>query len=335
MKEDPKRPKRVFANVRRVKILVIGSSGSLGHALTEQLSQNHRVVGTFHQKPSFFRQADTVQLDVTSVEDFEKLDSDYDVVVMSAGLMPARMPGYNPASYFQVNTLGTLNVLEFMRRESVPKLVFITTFSDTHHKFYSGEPILNSEPRNLKLSGDHAAYAISKVSACDLIEHYHQDFGINSVIIRIPTIYTNDREFEYYVDGRIQTKSYVRMIRSIVNDKAVEIWGNPLNAKDMPYVKDFSSLVQSAVETKTAQGTFNGGTGHPISLEDLATTMIDVFGGGGEIRVVRRPELPSQPNYTFDMSETEKTLGHKPIWNVKNMLEDIRDTLGMESFKGL
>lgn len=33
------------------------------------------------------------------------------------------------------------------------------------------------------MTGDHAVYAITKSAAVDLIEHYHQEFGIKNFIL--------------------------------------------------------------------------------------------------------------------------------------------------------
>ena len=206
------------------------------------------------------------------------------------------------------------------------------TFSDVSHKFYNGKPILADDDRSLTLTGDHAVYAISKVAACDLIEHYHQEYGLQTIIFRIPTVYCADENFDYYVDGKLKRKAYIQMIESIVNNQKIEIWGNPNHAKDMPYIKDFSRLIHLGVKHPTAQGIFNAGTDNPISLTELVDTMIQVFTSNKDIQKLSCPNKPSQPNFTFDMSKTNEVFDYKPEWNLKEMLADIRDTLGMEVF---
>ena len=243
------------------------------------------------------------------------------------------MAGYQPQSYIDTNITGGLNVLEYCRKAGIKKIIYVMTFSDVSHKFFNGVRIKSDDSRGLTLTGDHAVYAISKVAACDLIEHYHQEYGLQTITFRIPTVYCADDNFNYYVDGVQKTKAYVQMIRSIVSDGKVELWGDPQHAKDMPYIKDFTRLIELGLESESAQGIFNAGTGNPVTLKELIDTMIKVFASDMHVEVTPRPDQPSQPNFTFDMSKTHEVFGFVPEWNLQSMLEDIRDTLGVEAFR--
>jgi len=315
------------------KVLVIGASGSLGRGVIKHLKESHEVAATYSSNE--FSEVGVVvrHADITNSESLESLGSDFDSVVMIAGAMPATMPGYEPQRYIDTNITGVLNVLEYCRKSNIKKIIYIMTFSDVSHKFFNGIPIESDDSRGLTLAGDHAVYAISKVAACDLIEHYHQEHGLQTIIYRIPTVYCADNNFNYYVDGVEKTKAYVQMIQSIVNDQKVEIWGNANHAKDMPYIKDFARLIELGVEHSTAQGVFNAGTEAPVTLSHLVDAMIDVFSEGKPVDIVARPDKPSQPNFTFNMSKTRDVFDFKPEWGLREMLTDIRNIVGIEAFR--
>lgn len=315
------------------RVLVIGASGSLGRGILSHLKELHDVTATFSRNAFEEASVEVKCVDVRSPQSLAALGSDFDVVVLIAGAMPATMHGYDPQRYIDVNVTGTLNVLEYCKKAKISKIIYVMTFSDVSHKFFNAVPITSDDSRGLTFTGDHAVYAISKVAACDLIEHYHQEHAMQTIIFRIPTVYCADDNFSYYVDGIKRTKAYVQMIRSIILNKVVEMWGDPDHSKDMPYIKDFARLVTSAVESPDAQGVFNAGTGNPISLRMLIETMIEVFSAGDDVKVIPRPDKPSQPNFTFDMSKTNEVFGFSPEWDVRRMLEDIRYTLGPEAFK--
>lgn len=315
------------------KVLVIGASGSLGKSVIEELKNKYIITGTYTTRSFSLDGVISKKLDITNNNDFNNLESNYDVVFLVAGAMPAMMEGYNPQQYIDVNITGVLNVLEYCRKHKIKKLIYVQTFSDVSGSFYTGIPIKSDNPRTLTLTGDHAIYAISKVAACDLIEHYHQEYGLQTIIYRIPTVYCADENFNYYVDGELKRKAYVQMIESIVNDHRVEIWGDANHAKDMPYIKDFARLIYLGIEHPTAQGIFNAGTDSPVTLTELVDTMIEVFAPNKDIQVISRPDKPSQPNFTFDMSKTREVFGYKPEWQLKEMLQDIRDTVGLDSFR--
>jgi nucleoside-diphosphate-sugar epimerase len=315
------------------RILVLGASGSLGRGVIRHLKDKNDVTATYAKNEFVEKGINVKQADITNSEDLENLGFEFDVVLMIAGSMPATMADYHPQRYIDTNITGTLNVLEFCRKSEIKKIVYIMTFSDVSHKFFSGVPIKSDDSRGLTLTGDHAVYTISKVAACDLIEHYHQEYGLQTIIFRIPTVYCADDNFNYYVDGVQKTKAYVQMIRTVVSDGKVELWGDSNHSKDMPYIKDFARLIELGVEHKTAQGVFNAGTGNAVSLREFVDTMILVFSPDTAVEIISRPDKPSQPNFTFDMSKTNEVFGFFPEWGLKNMLEDIRNVMGVEAFR--
>lgn len=56
------------------------------------------------------------RVDITKKEEFDKLPEDVYAVVDLAGAMPARMKGYDPQYYIDVNITGNLNILEYCRK---------------------------------------------------------------------------------------------------------------------------------------------------------------------------------------------------------------------------
>lgn len=314
------------------KVLVIGASGSLGKAIALKLDEQHDVVGTYCTR-KIKSNIKTAQVDITNKGSLDALEKGFNTVVFIAGAMPAEMKGYSPQHYIDVNITGAQNVLEFCVKRNIRKVIYVTTFSDVSGAFYTGEPIKDDDPRTLTYTGDHAFYGITKVTACELLEHYHQEFGLQTIIFRIPTVYCNDTNFNYYVDGELKTKAYVQMIQSIVNKGEVEIWGNPENAKDMPYVKDFGNLINKAVNDNHAQGIYNAGTANPVSLENLVDNMIAVFGEGKNIKKIYKPDHRSQPNFTFNMDKTFQQFDFKVEFGIKNLLLDIKDSIGLDAFK--
>ena len=316
-------------------VLIIGSSGSLGQGIcnSDEIASEFSIYGTYFRNKKKSEKIKYIHLDITNPELFDEVnDIDFYAAILIAGTMPAQMEGYHYNEYISTNISGTLNVLEFCRRKRIEKLIYIMTFSDRYNKFYTGEPILSDEPVSLNYTGDHALYSISKVTACELIEHYHQQFSLQTIIFRIPTVYCCDNNFNYYVDGVKKEKAYVKMIKNIINNKKIEIWGNPKNSKDMPYIKDFSRLIYLALNHKSAQGMFNAGTGSPVSLEVLVNKMIEVFSNGNKVEKIYYPNNPSQPNFTFDMSKTYQTFLFEPKYEIKDLLLDIKENLGEEIF---
>ena len=104
------------------RIVVFGSTGDTGRYFIEYF-MNHQqgdscsIIATGSRETHEFESLGVpyYQVDITRKEEFKKLPTDVYAVVDLAGLMPARMKGYDPQRYIDVNITGQLNILEYCR----------------------------------------------------------------------------------------------------------------------------------------------------------------------------------------------------------------------------
>ena len=109
-------------------IIIIGGTSFVGVNTAESFlkagykviatGRNH-VVGNILEKFG----AEFIELDITDEKNFEKLPPEnVEGVIMLAALLPANSKAdlkihENAADYFRVNTIGTINVLEYCRKK--------------------------------------------------------------------------------------------------------------------------------------------------------------------------------------------------------------------------
>ena len=321
------------------KVLIIGATGSTGLYLTEHLNEKgYKVIATGYKKRDVesykLKGIEYIAFDVSNKEGFSTLPTDVDCVVLLAGLMPARMEGYDPYKHFSINTIGTLNTLEFCRINKIPKIIFAQSHSDVFGHWNTGEYIKDNADRILNYRGDHAVYIISKCAAIDLIEHYHQDYGIQSIIFRLPTIYCYWPDDTMYVNGIKKTMAYLVLIKKAIAGETIEIWGDPNIAKDIVYVKDFNQMIEKAINSNTAQGIYNVGTGMPTTLENQIKGVVEVFSNPeNKSKIVYRPDKPSQTSYLYDISKAKKDLGYEVKYPYLEMLKDMKKEMNNPWFK--
>ena len=316
------------------RILLIGASGGTGTYLTEYLSAKNYIIyatGNCERDGEYFNLPNVsyLTLDITKKEQFSELPKEqFDCVILLAGLMPARMEGYDPAPYVDVNITGTLNVLEYCRENNIKKIIFTQSHSDVYGHWNTNKKIPADAPRSLNLKGDHAMYIISKSTAVDMLEHYYIEYGIKNVVLRLPTIYRYKPNATYYVDGVVQDMAFMLLIKKACLAEEIEIWGDPSLKKDIVYNKDFIRIVEGAIESETARGIYNVGTGVGTSLEEQIRGIIEVFSPKGKrSNVVYRPEKRSQVSYLYDISRTEKDLNYKPKYMYLDMLRDMKQIM--------
>ena len=166
------------------KIVVFGASGDTGqyfikYFLEHYSGSEYQVVATGTRATDYFSHLNVpyYRVDITNKNEFSKLPNDVYAVVDLAGAMPARMKGYNPYKYIDVNITGNLNILEYCRKNNADRILFAQSFGDI--KDYGNEnPLLTVDlPRKFSFTTDHTIYVLSKNFAVDMIENESLCFG--------------------------------------------------------------------------------------------------------------------------------------------------------------
>jgi UDP-glucose 4-epimerase len=197
--------------------------------------------------------------------------------------------------------------------------------SDVAGSWNSAKPIPANAPRQIIYKGDHAVYIITKNAAVDLTEHFHQEYGLRTVVLRLPTIYCYTPIDEMYVNGKIRPIAYLCLMQRAMRSEPIEIWGNPSVEKDFVYVKDFNQMVIRSIESPSAQGIYNVGTGVGTTLEKQIRGIVEVFSPPAKpSEVVYRPEKPSQVGYIYDISKARADFGYKPRFSYMDALRDMK-----------
>ena len=322
-------------------IIVFGASGNTGryfvkYFLDHYCGTDYQVIATGTRKTSFFDSLEVpyYQVDIRKKEEFEKLPGEVYAVVDLAGAMPARMKGYDPYKYIDVNITGNLNILEYCRKAKADRILFAQSFGDI--KDHAEDiPLLTVDlPRKFSFTSDHTIYVMTKNFAVDMIENYHQMYGLRNFIFRLPTIYLYSPVDTYYVDGKQRKRGYRLLIDKASAGEPIEVWGDPERVKDMVYVKDFCQMLYRAVFADRNCGYYNVGTGVGTSLLDQIQGMIEVFGTPGkESELIMCPDKPNAPQYIMDIAPAVSELGYKPEYTYRKMLLDFKKEMEIQNHR--
>lgn len=317
------------------KIVVFGASGDTGtyfirYFLSHNSNKKYEIIAVGTRETHKFESLAVpyYRVDITKKEQFDKLPQDVYAVVDLAGAMPARMKGYDPYKYIDVNITGSLNILEYCRKNNANRILFAQSFGDI--KDYGEEnPLLTVDlPRKFSFTSDHTIYVMSKNFAVDMIENYHQMYGLKRFIFRLPTIYLYSPVDTYYVDGGKRKIGYRLLIDRAIAGEPIEVWGDANRVKDMVYVKDFCQMLYKALFVDRDCGYYNVGTGIGTPLLEQIQGMIDVFGTPGKkSKLIMRPDKPNAPQYIMDITPAVRELGYEPRYDYLTMLKDMKNEM--------
>lgn len=316
-------------------LLIFGATGDTGRYLVDYLLEqgisNEQIIASGSRKECEYfenRNIKYLDIDISDSKEFEKIPKNIETVIDLAGYMPARMKGYHPDKYFEINTIGTLNILEYCRKNKVHKFIYATSFGDIL-KNLDNHVILDEDmPVKYDYTTDHTAYVISKNAAVELIKNYHYKYNLNTIVFRLPTIYLMSDIDTYFVDGVERKIGYRQLIEKAIKGEIIEVYGDVNRVKDMVYVKDFCQMILKATYSDISYGIYNVGTGVGTRLIDIVKGMIEVFGTDGfKSKIVLRPDMPDTPQYIMDVTKAKRELGYIPKYDYISMLKDMKKYL--------
>ncbi|MEM3086094.1 MAG: GDP-mannose 4,6-dehydratase [Halobacteria archaeon] len=199
----------------------------------------------------------------------------------------------DPVSTFDVNARGTLSLLEAMEGSRVETVVFASS-STVYGRRGSGRRQFREEDAGAPIS----PYGVSKLAG----EHYLRVFsglrGFRCAALRLFTVYGPRMR----PDLGIPT-----LVSRAVRGQTIEIYGSPV--RDFTHVDDVVAGFMRALDR--GSGVYNIGGGRPVSIREVARTVVRLTGSGS--RIVARPPRPGDMGYTWaDTSKARRELGWRP-----------------------
>lgn len=247
----------------------------------------------------------------------------FDLVVHCAASLEVTLSQDSPAIDLDLNTRGTINVLESMRKSGVTRLV---NFSSACVYGFGDIGMAPTSVSNSPVQPQWG-YGSSKASAEIYTLQYARTYGLCVTNYR-PGIICGPREWY----GRALT---VFLNRALTGQKIV-VFGDGQQERDFTHIKDVKDIVMTELEKRVRSSgvnTYNIGTGTAVSIRDLASMIGDKLGvevefediteGEVSAKVAGRIRLPFEmQSMRLDMTDAKAELGFSPRCNLSDILED-------------
>lgn len=294
-----------------MKYFVTGCAGFIASQVTKQLLQlGHNVVGidnlndyydvTLKQHRLEELKCAAFEFVHADIEDRKSLEEifqnhDFDGVMNLAARAGVRYSMENPHVYMTTNAIGSLNLLEEMRRRGVKKYVLASTSS-----LYAGLPMPFNE--SLPVNTPISPYAASKKSAEAMAFSYHHLYGIDVTICRYFTVYGPAGRPDMCV---------FRFINWIDSETPIELFGDGLQARDFTYVDDIASGTILALKPVGYEIINLGGGITPVTILDVIGQLEQLL---GKKAIINRREFHKADMLTTaaDISKAKRLLAWEP-----------------------
>jgi CDP-paratose 2-epimerase len=232
----------------------------------------------------------------------------------------------DPRTDFEINLMGTFNILEAARRSPKKPMILFTSTNKVYGDLGLGVPSRTNNryfyPQHQGISESHpldfhSPYGCSKGAADQYVRDFGRIYGLPVVVFRMSCI-AGPRQFGTEDQGWV-----AHFLYSALERKPVVLYGDGCQVRDILCVKDLLNAIEAVRRhiSTTAGQVYNvgGGMGNTTSLLELADTIQEVVGAKLDYRLDRtRPG--DQYVYITDYTKLQRHTGWKPQINIPQIL---------------
>jgi len=283
-------------------ILVAGGSGLVGSAIVSELKRlNQDVVGISSKDVDLLDRNRT----------FEFINNLKPTAVIDSAAKVGGIGGNNsyPVEFLSQNLQIQSNLMDAAHEAKVPKFVFLG--SSCIYPRDCAQPIKEEYLLTGELEQTNSAYAVAKIAGIELIKSYRKEYGHKWISVMPTNMYGPNDNFDLE-NGHVLPVLIRKFIEAKrLGNSQVTLWGSGSSLREFLHVEDLAKAVVLCMDKYDDSKQINVGSGHEISIKDLATKILGVVGFAGEINWdSSKPD--GTPRKVLDSSKITK-LGWKPL----------------------
>lgn len=269
--------------IENKNIFITGGAGFIANTLIRRLIEANRITvyDNFTRDTlsgSGLRDHPNLKVIEGDVLDAAKVDEvlrGQDIVVHAAAIAGIDTVIRDPVRTWEVNLIGTANVLRAAGRHGVKD-----RFLDFSTSEVFGSMAYNSAEGDLTVSGSAGearwVYAVSKLAGEHLVKAYHQKHQLPTVTVR---------PFNVYGPGQTGEGAMQIFIKRALNHEDISIYGDGTQIRAWCYVDDFVECLMRCLTSSKAVGqSYNIGNARAvITVLGLAQTVCRVLNSRSKI----------------------------------------------------
>ncbi len=318
----------------RKSVLITGGAGFIGSHLIRRLV-NRYPNSDFVNLDALTYAGDLKKLeDVSGLKNYQFVEGDildasllkslfkeyhFDGVIHLAAESHVDLSIKDPLNFAQTNVMGTLTMLEVAKQAWKPEMegkLFYHVSTDEVYGSLGEEGLFEEttpyDPRS--------PYAASKAASDHFVRAYYHTYGLPVVISNCSNNYGPDQFPE---------KLIPLIIKNIVNESSLPVYGDGQNIRDWLYVEDHAEAIDLIFNKGKIGATYNVGGNNEIRNIEIVNQLIEVCdrqlnrakGSSEKLIEFVTDRLGHDYRYAIDASKLENELGWTPKTNFKEGLD--------------
>ncbi len=279
-------------NLAGRRVWVAGHRGMAGSAITRRLAREDcELITATRSELNLLRQVD--------VEAW-MADRKIDVIFLAAATVGGILANsVRPAEFLYENLVIETNIIHAAHNTGVKKLLFLA--SSCIYPRMAEQPMREEALLTGALEPTNEWYAIAKIAGIKLCQAYRRQYGCNYVSVMPTNLYgPGDR---YDVEGGHVVAALIMKIHAAksANSKTVELWGSGMPKREFLFSEDLADACVFVMKNYSDEMFLNVGTGHDITILELAQSIAKVIGWQGTF-TFNRTKPDGVPRKLLDVS---------------------------------
>lgn len=299
--------------MEKFKFLIIGGAGAIGSYLSRELvKMNHDITVLDNLSSGHLELLDNEKVTFIHHDIIKPIEFDnkYDVIIHAAAFFANQNSVDNPIDDLITNGIGTLNTLEFAKRnKQLRKFIYLSS-SCVYGNNYN-----QSELASIGLLD--TPYAITKYLGEKYCEYYNHHFNIPISILRL---------FNAFGPGEYPGKYrnvIPNFIRDIILQNKIQITGSGEETRDFTSYKDILQAIVLNITHLSNFDIFNVGTGKDTSINSIALILKNLSPKEFVIEYIPRRDWDSVTKRVAKIDKIKEILKYSPTTDLNN---DIQET---------
>jgi len=297
-----------------MKVMVTGGSGFIGGHIVEHFYKDAEVVVVDNLRSGFKKNIEPfikegnvkfVKGSITNGKLLKKHMKGVDYVFHLAALISVPESMYKPFLTEEINTLGTLNVLEAAKENGVKKVVLSSSAA-----VYGDNPVM---PKVETMTPEpKSPYAITKLAGEYYFKMYREFFKTPTAVMRYFNVFgpRQDPKSQYAAAVPI-------FISKAVRNEDITIFGDGEQTRDFVFVKEV--VKANVLAAEKGDSVYNVALGGKITIKELAQKIINILGSKSQI--IHKDERPGDIKHSRASIDNIKSIGFTPDYEFDKALE--------------
>ena len=279
------------------KIYIAGHKGMVGSAIWRCLEKNgySNLIGKTSKELDLRNQS--------VVNDFLKNES-IEVIIDAAARVGGILANKTyPYQFIMDNMLIQNNLINGAFEAGIEKFIFLG--SSCIYPKLTQQPLREESLLTGSLEPTNEWYAIAKISGVKACEAIRKQYGLDFVSLMPTNLYGSYDNFDLKTSHVLPAMLRKFHEAKINNNATVELWGTGTPLREFLYVDDLAKAVQFTLENVLKEHLYNVGTGHDLTIKELASKIQSIVGHKGDI--IWNTAMPDgTPRKLMDVSKLKK-----------------------------